>query len=65
MLRGTRGVDAERAARRLEGVITGVQPRATSDLWEVRASAVERAPGMELERVIAALVADLRQRKAS
>lgn len=64
MLRGTRGTDADRVCRRLEGVITGVQPRATSEQWSVRASAVERAPGMELERVVAALVADLRQRRA-
>lgn len=64
MLRGTRGGDAERVARRLEGVVTGVQPRATLDLLDVRASAVERLPGTEFERVIAALVADLRGRRA-
>mgnify|MGYP000389071680 CR=1 FL=1 len=63
MLRGTRRGDADRVARRLEGVVTGVQPRATLDLWDVRASALERAPGMEFERVIAALVADLRSRR--
>lgn len=63
MLRGTRRDDADRVARRIEGVVTGVQPRATLDLWDVRASAVERAPGMEFERVIAALVADLRSRR--
>ncbi len=63
MLRGTTGTDAERVARRLEGVVTGVQPRATLDLLEVSASAIERAPGLELERVIAGLVAQLRQRR--
>ncbi len=63
MLRGTRGGDADRVARRLEGVVAGVQPRATMDLWDVRACAMERAPGMEFERVIAALVAELRGRR--
>jgi PleD family two-component response regulator len=63
MLRGTPRGDADRVARRLEGVVTGVQPRATLDLWDVRATALERAPGMEFERVIAALVASLRSRR--
>jgi PleD family two-component response regulator len=64
MLRGAREADAERVARRLEGVIAGTQPRATIDHSEVRAAAIERAPGVEIERVIAALVAELRQRRA-
>lgn len=63
MLRGVTGSDAERVARRLEGVVTGVQPRATLDLLDVSASAIERAPGLELERVIAGLVAELRRRR--
>jgi len=65
MLRATRGADAERVARRLEGVVTGVQPRATLDLFNVACAAVERAPGTELERVIAALIAGMRQRRSA
>ncbi len=63
MLRGTGGDDAERVARRLEGVIAGTQPRATLDHAEVRAAAVERPKGVEIERVIASLVAELRQKR--
>jgi PleD family two-component response regulator len=63
MLRGARQTDAERVARRLEGVIAGTQPRTMADHSDVRAAAIERAPGVEIERVIAALVAELRQRR--
>jgi PleD family two-component response regulator len=63
MLRGAREADAERVARRLEGVIAGTQTRASLDHADVVATAIERAPGVEIERVIAALVADLRQRR--
>ncbi len=63
MLRGTREADADRVARRLEGVVTGTQSRMTLDHSDVSAAAIEREPGVELERVIAALVAELRQRR--
>ncbi len=63
MLRGARETDADRVARRLEGVIAGTQPRATIDHSDVLAIAIERAPTVEIERVIAALVAELRQRR--
>lgn len=63
MLRGTDETDAARVARRLEGVVAGTQPRATLDHSDICAAAIERAPGVEIERVIAALVADLRQRR--
>lgn len=63
MLRGAREADAERVARRLEGVIAGTQPRAMKEHSDVRAAAIERAPGVEIEGIIAALVAELRQRR--
>jgi PleD family two-component response regulator len=63
MLRGTCGADAGRVARRLEGVIAGTQPRTVLDQSVVRAAAIERAPGAEIERVIAALVTEFRQRR--
>ncbi|MFN0023064.1 MAG: hypothetical protein ACKVS5_04120 [Parvularculaceae bacterium] len=62
MLRGTVGEDAGRVARRLEGVIAGTQARTTLDIADVRAAAIERAPGVEIERVVAALVSQLRKR---
>lgn len=62
MLRGARGEDAEKVARRLEGVIAGTQPRSIHHRAEVHAAAHERPRGVEIERMIAALVADLRQR---
>lgn len=63
MLRGANEGDAGRAARRLEGVVAGIQPRATLDHSDVCAAAIERGPGVEIERVIAALLAELRQRR--
>jgi len=63
MFRGTCGEDADRAARRLEGVIVGTQPRSAVDHLDVRAAAIERANGVEIERVIAALVAELRHKR--
>ena len=63
LLRGVRQTDADRVARRLEGVIAGTQPRPAADHPDVRAAAIERAHGVELERVIAALVAEIRQRR--
>lgn len=63
MLRGTTAADAERVAHRLEGVIAGTQSRASLDHADVFAAAIERHPGVEIERVIAALVADLRGRR--
>lgn len=63
MLRGVCESDAERVARRLEGVIGGTRPRASVGHPDVCAAAIERREGVELERVIAALVAELRARR--
>ncbi|MDZ7627458.1 MAG: hypothetical protein U5J99_03490 [Parvularculaceae bacterium] len=63
MLRGTVAADAERVARRLEGVIAGTQSRASLDQADVHAAALERATGVEIERVIAGLVSELRDRR--
>jgi GGDEF domain-containing protein len=65
MLRGTGDADAQRVARRLEGVISGTHPRSTADQTEVHAASIERAAGVEIEGVIAALVADLRERRTA
>lgn len=63
MMRGVRQSDADRVARRLEGVIAGTQPRATLDHSDVCAAAVERGANAEIERAVAALIAELRQRR--
>ncbi|MCB2096468.1 MAG: hypothetical protein KDE05_02445 [Parvularculaceae bacterium] len=61
LLRGVREHDARRIAERLEGVISGSLPRATTANAERTSAAVQRHPGEDVEETIAALFRALKR----
>jgi hypothetical protein len=63
LIRNVRARDSLRIAERLDGVISGTLGRATLDIAQISAAAIERDPGDSIETAIAALVRQLRVHK--
>ncbi|MEZ5919904.1 MAG: hypothetical protein R3C60_00995 [Parvularculaceae bacterium] len=65
MLPGVCADDAERIAKRLEGVVAGTLTRATLDLATINTASTSYAPGISLESAIAELMRVLKSRRNS
>ncbi|OFX01288.1 MAG: hypothetical protein A3E78_10755 [Alphaproteobacteria bacterium RIFCSPHIGHO2_12_FULL_63_12] len=63
LLRGATGAEGANVAERLQGVIGGTLLRSTLDISSVKATAVERRPGEDIETAIASLLRALRHAK--
>lgn len=61
MLRGASAEESMKVAERLQGVIGGTLLRSTLDVSSVRAAAIERRPGDDIETTIAGLLRALRR----
>lgn len=65
MLRGATGAESMNVAERLQGVIAGTLLRSTLEIANVRAAAIERKPGEDIETAIAGLLRALRDARDS